>query len=72
MQPYLLITTVQLGARRVANAWAGIAIGEADKVVFAKGYGTRKLDDCAPFNVRTICAIGAARRFDNHQVGDPG
>jgi CubicO group peptidase (beta-lactamase class C family) len=37
-----------------------IAIVKDDKVVFAKGYGVRKLGDSAPVNERTLFAIGSA------------
>lgn len=36
-----------------------IAIVKDDKIVFAKGYGVRKLGDSAPVNERTIFAIGS-------------
>jgi CubicO group peptidase (beta-lactamase class C family) len=37
-----------------------IAIVKDDKVIFAKGYGVRKLGDPAPVNERTLFAIGSA------------
>lgn len=37
-----------------------IAIVKDDKVVFAKGYGVRKLGDSTPVNERTIFAIGSS------------
>ena len=37
-----------------------IAIVKDDKVVFAKGYGVRKLGDPTPVNERTLFAIGSA------------
>src|ERR1044071_9793254 len=39
-----------------------MAIVKDDKVVFAKGYGVRKLGDPAPVNERTIFAIGSATK----------
>jgi CubicO group peptidase (beta-lactamase class C family) len=39
-----------------------IAIVKDDKVVFAKGYGVRKLGDSAPVNERTIFAIGSTSK----------
>jgi len=37
-----------------------IAVVKDDKVVFAKGYGVRKLGDSEPVNERTLFAIGSA------------
>lgn len=37
-----------------------IAIIKDDKVVFAKGYGVRKLGEAAPVNERTLFAIGSS------------
>ncbi|HZS08205.1 MAG TPA: serine hydrolase [Blastocatellia bacterium] len=39
-----------------------VAVVKDDKVVFARGYGVRKLGDPAPVNERTIFAIGSATK----------
>jgi len=39
-----------------------IAIVKNDQVVFAKGYGVRKLGDPAPVNERTLFAIGSSSK----------
>ena len=44
----------------MGSSGAGIAIVKGDKVVYAKGYGVRKLGDPAPVNERTLFAIGSA------------
>jgi CubicO group peptidase (beta-lactamase class C family) len=53
-------------ASQAMRAWevpgVAIAIVKDDKVVFAKGYGVRKLGDPAPVNERTVFAIGSASK----------
>ena len=39
-----------------------IAVIKGDQVVFAKGYGVRKLGDAAPVNERTLFAIGSSSK----------
>jgi len=39
-----------------------IAVVKGDQVVFAKGYGVRKLGDPAPVNERTLFAIGSSSK----------
>lgn len=39
-----------------------VAVIKGDQVVFAKGYGVRKLGDAAPVNERTLFAIGSSSK----------